>query len=105
MISLLPHALPPMPTHEEDARFLRELARLSPDQRIRFNVAIPKLVGGLVSGSMPASLRVKRVQNTVADFEMTWAPDGRAIFRYGDEAHAGDPHIIWLRIGTHDIFD
>lgn len=36
---------------------------------------------------------------------MTWASDGRAIFHYGDEIHPGEPHIIWLRIGTHDIFD
>ena len=54
---------------------------------------------------MPAGLRVKRVQGTEADFEMTWAPDGRAIFRYGEPVRPDDPHIIWLRIGTHDIFD
>ncbi len=54
---------------------------------------------------MPAGLRVKRVQGTDADFEMTWAPDGRAMFRYGVEMSPGDPHIVWLRIGTHDIFE
>ncbi len=94
-----------MPTHEEDARFLRELARLSPDQRARFKGTIPKFVGGLASGDMPAGLRVKRVQGTDADFEMTWAPNGRATFRYGAEMSLGDPHIVWLRIGSHDIFE
>ncbi len=67
--------------------------------------AVPKFVAGLTSGSMPAGLRVKRIQGTEADFEMTWAPDGRAMFRYGESVRPGDPHIIWLRIGTHDIFD
>jgi hypothetical protein len=36
--------------------------------------------------------------------ELTWAPNGRATFEYGDELHPGDPHIIWRRIGTHGIF-
>ena len=35
---------------------------------------------------------------------MTWAPDGRALFCYGDEVHPGETHVEWLRIGTHDIF-
>jgi hypothetical protein len=37
-------------------------------------------------------------------FEMTWAPDGRATFRNGEERIAGKPHVIWRRIGTHSIF-
>ncbi len=36
---------------------------------------------------------------------MTWAPDGRALFRYGDPVCEGEPHVVWLRIGTHDILD
>jgi hypothetical protein len=35
---------------------------------------------------------------------MTWAPNGRATFEYGDELRPGDPHIIWRRIGMHGIF-
>ncbi len=34
---------------------------------------------------------------------MTWAPNGRATFQYGDEATPGETHVIWRRIGTHDI--
>jgi hypothetical protein len=37
-------------------------------------------------------------------WEMTWAPDGRATFAYGPEVLAGQLHIVWRRIGTHDIF-
>ena len=34
---------------------------------------------------------------------MTYAPDGRATFAYGDEVVPGEPHIIWRRVGTHDV--
>jgi hypothetical protein len=36
--------------------------------------------------------------------EMTWDNDGRATFSYGVERVPGQPHVIWRRIGTHDIF-
>jgi hypothetical protein len=29
--------------------------------------------------------------------------NGRATFTYGDEVVAGEPHIIWRRVGTHDV--
>jgi len=32
------------------------------------------------------------------------APDGRATWQFGEEVVDGQPHIIWRRIGTHDIF-
>jgi len=50
------------------------------------------------------SLRVKGVQGHAGIFEMMWAPDGRATFAYGTSPIAGDVHIIWRRIGSHDIF-
>jgi hypothetical protein len=48
---------------------------------------------------------VKRVQGTREIFEMTWAKDGRATFQFGDELRPGEPHVIWRRIGTRDIFE
>jgi hypothetical protein len=36
---------------------------------------------------------------------MTWAPDGRAIFGYGDSVRPGEPHVIWPRSGDHSIFN
>jgi len=48
---------------------------------------------------------VKRIQGTDDIFEMTWAPDGRATFEYGTPQGAGaGAHIIWRRIGRHDVF-
>jgi hypothetical protein len=61
-------------------------------------------VGGLVSQSFAPQLRVKRVQGHPGVWEITWAADGRATFSYGSEVIPGHPHVIWRRIGTHDIF-
>jgi hypothetical protein len=36
---------------------------------------------------------------------MTWSfagPDGRALFRLAEVA--GEPVVVWLRIGNHDIY-
>ena len=35
---------------------------------------------------------------------MTWAADGRANFSYGTPVVAGEPHVVWRWIGTHQIF-
>jgi hypothetical protein len=45
------------------------------------------------------------VQRASGVDELTWAPNGRATFQYGEELRLGQPHVIWRRIGTHDIFD
>jgi len=37
-------------------------------------------------------------------WELTWAPDSRATFHFGNQVREGEPHIIWRRIGTHKIF-
>jgi hypothetical protein len=49
-------------------------------------------------------LRVKGVKGATGVFEMTWAADGRATFQYGEPVVAGDPHVVWRHIGTHEIF-
>ena len=53
---------------------------------------------------MPNGLRIKRVQGSPGVFEMTFAPDGRATFSFGEPVLKGQPHVIWRRVGTHDIF-
>ena len=93
-----------MPTHQELARFLRDWQDLASEQRVAFLRALPLFVAGLASQSFAPQLRVKRVQGHPGVWEMTWAADGRATFSYGSEVIAGHPHVIWRRIGTHDIF-
>jgi hypothetical protein len=47
--------------------------------------------------SFPPGLRVKRVQGVSGVWEVTFAPDGRATFAYGDEVIEGQAHVIWRR--------
>lgn len=94
-----------MPTYEADPRFWRDWERLTEVQRSLFLSAVQQMVDDLRSRRrFHPRLRVKGYQGQPGVFEMTWAPDGRALFRYGASPRAGDTHIIWLRVGTHDIF-
>jgi hypothetical protein len=65
---------------------------------------VARFVADLRAGSFRKGLRLKKMSGRADIWEMTWAPDGRATFQYGDEVQAGEQHIIWRRIGTHDIF-
>ena len=97
-----------MPTHDEEATFWRDWARLSFSQRQRFYAALYKMVDDLkAKRGFRSGLRVKLVQGHEGEgiYEMTWAPDGRATFQYGDEVSPGEPHVVWRRIGGHEIFD
>ena len=92
-----------MPTYALTAECRRNADALSPEQRTRFRAALGRFVEDLRAGQFRPGLRVKRVVGMERCWEMTWAPDGRAIFMYGDEIRPGDAHVIWLAIGTHDI--
>lgn len=93
-----------MPTHKEEEEFLRDLTRLSRAQRSRFYTALYKMIDDLSAGrEIRPGLRVKGVQGHEGIFEMTWAPDGRATFCYGEPLAPGETYIIWRRIGDHCI--
>jgi hypothetical protein len=83
------------------------MRKLSRQQRHAFLGARDELVIGLRTRppQLPPRLRIKRVQGTEDVWEMTWAADGRATFRYGREIQPGEPHIVWLRIGKHAVLD
>ncbi|HMO53981.1 MAG TPA: hypothetical protein PJ994_05710 [Tepidiformaceae bacterium] len=94
-----------MPTFEALDRFWREFEKLTPEAQRLFLAARDLFVEDLQAGQQPRpSLRVKRFTAIPGVWEMSFAPDGRALFEYGPERVAGQPHVIWLRIGTHDIF-
>jgi hypothetical protein len=93
-----------VPTHEELPRFLRDWQNLTPEQRLAFLHALRLFVAGLANHSFAPQLRLKRVQGEHGVWEITWAADGRATFEYGPEVIAGQPHVIWRRIGTHNVF-
>lgn len=92
-----------MPTFDRTRRFDIDYGHLSAEQRTQFVSAVRKFVADLGKGAFRPSLRVKGVQGARGVFEMSWAANGRATFRYGEELLPGQPHIIWRRIGTHDV--
>ena len=92
-----------MPTYERTRRFDRDLSVLTQAQRQRFRGAVVKFVADLGAGRFRKGLRVRGIEGAPGIFEMTWAPDGRATFQYGESRGSG-PHVIWRRVGTHDEF-
>jgi hypothetical protein len=93
-----------MPTREVLPQFLRDWEQLIPDQQRAFRAAVAKFVDDLRArrGFRPG-LRVKGVRSIAGVFESTWGPDGRATFSYGRSVVEDEPHLIWRRIGTHEI--
>lgn len=70
-----------------------------------FLVAVAQLVADLRAGTgFRRGLRVKKMQGFDDVWELTWGPDGRATFHYGESIKEGEPHIVWRRIGTHSEF-
>lgn len=93
-----------MVTWSAAAKFNKDLADLEERDRARFKSAVLDFRDDLKAGrAFRPGLRVKRVQGTREVWEMTWAPDGRATWQYG-ESIDGEAHVIWRRVGTHDIF-
>ena len=95
-----------MPTYAWLARFGKDFDRLSREQQALFILAVAQFVEDLQrQRGFRKGLRVKGVKGALGIFEMTWAADGRATFEYGGSIVPGGPHVIWRRIGTHEIFD
>jgi hypothetical protein len=95
-----------MPTFVWLARFGADCDRLTPAQQAAFLAAVADFVEDLKAGrQFRKGLRVKGVKGASGVFEMTWADDGRATFQYDDPVVEGEPHFIWRRVGTHDVFN
>lgn len=94
-----------MPTFERAPRFDREFRRLPRELQRAFLAMLPLFIEALRMSppAFPPGLRVKRVQGTSSVWEVTFSADGRATFSYGDEQRSGEPHVIWRRVGTHDV--
>jgi hypothetical protein len=94
-----------VPTFERLARFDREFRRLPRELQRAFLAMLPGFVAALKEEppAFPPALRVHRVQGAAGVWEITFAPDGRATFEYGSEVNAGEPHVIWRRVGTHAV--
>jgi hypothetical protein len=96
-----------MPTHDEFEQFLREYRALPKDKRDLFRQAV-KAMNDDLKARRPfrKSLRIGVLGGHSNVYEMTWdMPNGRATFMFGSERIPGEQHIIWRRIGGHEIYN
>ena len=98
-----------MPTHEECAALLRDFRQLTDSQRARFGRALRRFVADLLAMEagqktrFRPGLRAKPVRGAADLFEMSWVPNGRATFSWGDPVIAGTRHVLWHRCGNRGI--
>jgi len=94
-----------MPTFERGPRLDREFRRLSPELQQAFVAALRLFIDALrfATSDVPAATSGQARAGRDRRVEMTFAADGRATFEYGSERTPGDPHVIWRRIGGHEI--
>jgi len=92
-----------MPTFSRTERFRSDYAALTATERSVFRKAVEKFIADLPSRRFRPGLRVRGVQGVAGVFEMTWADDGRATFEYGGAVREGEVHVVWRRVGTHEI--
>lgn len=93
---------------DSDTRVKAEqvLGEAGAEQLARFEKVVREaFVPDLETGRFRPSLRVKGLQGHSGIYEMTWAPDGRATWEYGQEQIPGRTHVIWRRVGTRAVFD
>jgi hypothetical protein len=93
-----------VPTFAWLARFGADFNALTAEQQAAFVAAVTQFVEDLRRGArFRKSLLVKGIQGASGIFEMSWAPDGRATFEFGDPVVLGQPRVIWRRVGTHRV--
>jgi mRNA-degrading endonuclease YafQ of YafQ-DinJ toxin-antitoxin module len=90
-----------MPTYESLAAFQRQWEKLDAGQRAAFRRILAVFIANLKAGEgFSPELRVHKLANTEI-WSLTWAKDGRALFRYVKQIVVGETRIVWEAIGTH----
>jgi hypothetical protein len=92
-----------VPTFDRLTLLKREYRKLPVEQRRRFRVAVMKLVAALKEEPprLPGEPLVKPLAGPGRVYELRFEGDGRATFTL--VRREGEPHVIWWRIGSHDI--
>ena len=83
------------PTYDRTARFDRDWDGLSPTDREHFRQMVTKFVADLETGGSRKGLRVKRVEGTPNVYVVTFAPDGRTTWEYGEPVLEGEHHAVF----------
>jgi hypothetical protein len=98
-----------MPTFDIEEGFRQEYLRLQIQKRAAFLNARDDFFAWRVAKehqpnlAPPAHLRLHFIDSKNA-WSITFVGDLRALWRYGQEIRPGEPHIVWLSIGSHDVY-
>jgi hypothetical protein len=92
-----------MARHVRTHRFEGDWQALTSEQRKAFVAALLNFDADLAGTEFRPSLGVKPVQGAPQAFEMSWAPDGRATFEYGEPA-SPERVVIWRRVASQEAF-
>lgn len=91
-----------MPRYNTLEGFMREWAKLTPEQKALFEHAWRTIVLSIKSGHwLPGPPLVEKMSGFDI-YEVRWAGDGRATFHVEHDAD-GENVIIWRHIGDHHI--
>jgi hypothetical protein len=64
-----------------------------------------RLVAALKAGRpLDVGLGVHQIADHPGIYELRYSARGRATFSYGSTARGADAHVIWRRIGGHEIY-
>jgi hypothetical protein len=104
----------PVPTHDEEPRWWNDFHKLMPSQRALFKAAVREFIAVLETWEaagrpgilqFPRHLGVKHMTNRPNVMEFAWDSDGRCTWHYGLPVEPDKVHVVWRRIGTHQIFN
>lgn len=94
-----------MPTYAWQARFMREYRALARQDKVAFRRAKDRFVAVLRMDRPPeAGLGIAEMAGHPGVYEFRYSASGRARFSYGTTARGSDAHVIWRRIGGHEIY-
>jgi hypothetical protein len=102
-----------LPTYQVRTRFWNDYHQLTAVERAQFLQARADFIAALDAWEQagcpgvprfPARLSVKAMQGQRNIKELAWAPDGRCTWEYGTPVVTGRAHVIWRRIGSHEIY-
>lgn len=102
-----------MPTFFVEARFWNDYNRMSGHDQALFKQARDEFIRVLREWQnagrpgvprFPKSLGIRPMVHRRGVMELAWAPDGRCTWQYSTPQRPGRLHIIWRRIGSHEIY-
>jgi hypothetical protein len=84
---------------------MREYRALSHQDKLAFRRARDRFVAALMADRIPeAGLGIEEMAGHPHIYEFHFSGGGRATFHYGTSARGRNAHVIWRRIGGHEIY-